>query len=598
MESQLITIAIKNLSIEDFDEISLKAVQIDLLVDSYQETLSFPFEFAQVPSSSFGSNKIFLKFSYKGVVFGTSSVTSKGFFESQYEFQVESTGKQSLSPEKQRPLADPDALMEKTIGKGILSVVLQENQDFVSEIALDLHGVLQGHGEISANTAEHFRVLITGLNFKLKSLFLLQKRLTHAEKQNFSHIKARESLENSLKEANESLKSLEKQQELLLHKADLEKNAIQAQLTQKENDFREKCLVENQLNGEILIQKGKIEQLTKENKNFSDMQAMIDKMLKDFKGLEVERDIFRKDFSNTIKAFECEICAKDLEISEIAQENLQLEKKLQEKGQEIHDLLNKNDEKQRKIEFLTSTQKELEFTIKSYENLEKKSAQMELLSISHQKECVSTQNQLESACKAFSSEIQKLAEEKAFLQSKNIEILENSSKISQSLQEKTSQFRAEQVISQDLRAKSVIIQQKLLNTMDISKIFQQIKYLSTYASEFRDKLVEDNDSLVSISLLQAQDCLNLFRVIGQIRDIIEDRDNEINILRELIAELQSKTVYYPVKDDPVDEAIADYLNSRSEPLPILFIREEYGCYLFGTKRVFIKLENNKITSIF
>ena len=85
-------------------------------------------------------------------------------------------------------------------------------------------------------------------------------------------------------------------------------------------------------------------------------------------------------------------------------------------------------------------------------------------------------------------------------------------------------------------------------------------------------------------------------LIKQIRDIIEDRDGEISLLRELIAELQSKSNYYPIKDDPVDEAIADYINSRSEPMQIQFIREDYGLYLFGTKRVFIKLENSKITS--
>ena len=60
-------------------------------------------------------------------------------------------------------------------------------------------------------------------------------------------------------------------------------------------------------------------------------------------------------------------------------------------------------------------------------------------------------------------------------------------------------------------------------------------------------------------------------------------------------EMQARTVtYVPYKNDPTDAALADYINSRSEPMPVPFTREDKGVYLFGTKRVFIKVENGKI----
>ena len=52
--------------------------------------------------------------------------------------------------------------------------------------------------------------------------------------------------------------------------------------------------------------------------------------------------------------------------------------------------------------------------------------------------------------------------------------------------------------------------------------------------------------------------------------------------------------YIPVKDDPVDVALSEYLNTREDPILVPFTREEEGVYLFGTKRIFIGLENGNM----
>jgi hypothetical protein len=56
---------------------------------------------------------------------------------------------------------------------------------------------------------------------------------------------------------------------------------------------------------------------------------------------------------------------------------------------------------------------------------------------------------------------------------------------------------------------------------------------------------------------------------------------------------RGKPEYVPVKDDPVDAAVASYVNEKGH-LPVSFCRQDEGLYLFGTKRVFIKLENGNI----
>jgi hypothetical protein len=52
--------------------------------------------------------------------------------------------------------------------------------------------------------------------------------------------------------------------------------------------------------------------------------------------------------------------------------------------------------------------------------------------------------------------------------------------------------------------------------------------------------------------------------------------------------------YVPAKDDPADIALAEYLNSLESPVPIKFIRQEGGNYLFGSKKIYIKIENGRI----
>lgn len=61
--------------------------------------------------------------------------------------------------------------------------------------------------------------------------------------------------------------------------------------------------------------------------------------------------------------------------------------------------------------------------------------------------------------------------------------------------------------------------------------------------------------------------------------------------------MKSRTTFYkPAKDDAVDKALAEYLNSQSDrgKLQISFIRQSPGVYEFGSRRVGIKLEGGRL----
>ena len=84
---------------------------------------------------------------------------------------------------------------------------------------------------------------------------------------------------------------------------------------------------------------------------------------------------------------------------------------------------------------------------------------------------------------------------------------------------------------------------------------------------------------------------------------MKDRDSEIERLHDIIVQLKNNTyvpenafIYYPVKDDPLDQKLAMFINNMPYDLrdKMRFEREAEGIYKYGKKRVFMKIEKDQI----
>ena len=55
-------------------------------------------------------------------------------------------------------------------------------------------------------------------------------------------------------------------------------------------------------------------------------------------------------------------------------------------------------------------------------------------------------------------------------------------------------------------------------------------------------------------------------------------------------------VYIPVRTDPIDTKLAEYINNYPDrkKLKIMFMRESEGVYEFGSRKVMVKVERGKI----
>lgn len=78
---------------------------------------------------------------------------------------------------------------------------------------------------------------------------------------------------------------------------------------------------------------------------------------------------------------------------------------------------------------------------------------------------------------------------------------------------------------------------------------------------------------------------------------LRDSESEVDTLKTYIVDLKSRiAVYIPVKNDTIDKKLAEYINNYPDrkKLKIMFMRESEGVYEFGSKRVKVSVQRDKI----
>ena len=104
-------------------------------------------------------------------------------------------------------------------------------------------------------------------------------------------------------------------------------------------------------------------------------------------------------------------------------------------------------------------------------------------------------------------------------------------------------------------------------------------HATSYMAQLEDKVYKSNKT--------ALDLLTNLR----------DREVEVETLKSYIIDLKARiAVYIPVKDCPTDKKLAEYINNYPDrqKLKIMFMRESEGVYEFGSRKVMVKVERDKI----
>ena len=107
-------------------------------------------------------------------------------------------------------------------------------------------------------------------------------------------------------------------------------------------------------------------------------------------------------------------------------------------------------------------------------------------------------------------------------------------------------------------------------------------------------MARDMHELTDTVCMQNKSIHRANETLNQLENAKKEQQFENSNLKRLVHRLKNKPSYIPERDDPVDIALADYLNTVNPRLKVPVQREEAGVYCFGTKRVFVKLEMGKL----
>jgi hypothetical protein len=102
--------------------------------------------------------------------------------------------------------------------------------------------------------------------------------------------------------------------------------------------------------------------------------------------------------------------------------------------------------------------------------------------------------------------------------------------------------------------------------------------------------------MADYSIVQAQHNKAQSDLLTQAADFVKEQSTELEEVKyRLFITKNQGADYKPVKGDNIDEALAQYLSEREEKVALPFIREDREIYTFGTKRIFVRVDQGKIS---
>jgi len=121
----------------------------------------------------------------------------------------------------------------------------------------------------------------------------------------------------------------------------------------------------------------------------------------------------------------------------------------------------------------------------------------------------------------------------------------------------------------------------------------QNKELLESAEKSKHEIITASDYIVDLE----DKCYKANKTSLELLNTLRDTELEAETLKAYVLELKARiAVYIPVKDCAVDQKLAEYINNYPDRqrLKIMFMRESAGVYEFGTRRVMVRVERDKI----
>jgi hypothetical protein len=464
-----------------------------------------------------------------------------------------------------------------------------ENKIIENDLGLEISlRDLESKTHLEKEDLRYFKNLLLGAHEKIKSLELRQKI-------EFTTCVATTSSSNGVTlDYPKIIHTLEQEissQNKIIEKVHLE-NKNHIDLYEKEKMKNKEILGELEgLKLEISVLKGEMVNMISNKRQTANSEGSFFEVIEVKKHIEIELEKLRQQYKKSIEDFSSVTKNYEETIHKLNLDKAELESAKDQALVSNREMKSSNDSLNSTIILLRSELYEKDAKIKILESYSKQSLAQELI-----KENVATlYGKLDADQKRFNEFSRLMRKEKLDLLKKTSDQAEDMLKLKEKLENLDNSLKQEKVKSEDYNNKFILAKKKsLANRVDYD-ISLEVRELRTSSQEIEITMNKQSDYLIRALLELSQKYLFQQRLITKMFKFIQDKDCEICILKgKIVNEQGGMNIYVPEKNDQLDVAMAEYVNTRPNFLEVPFVRIEPGVYLFGSKIVKVKYQNNRI----
>ena len=376
----------------------------------------------------------------------------------------------------------------------------------------------------------------------------------------------------------------------------IERNDAVEALRAEQLKYKEKLAECEQVQNDLQKVKIQFSETQAASANYADMRAEIDTLLDKLNDSEEQRrslqDKIRLQATEFGKQCDEQKQLSDTHIATIAD----LRAQIAALRKQLANSENKQEEDTREKTQLRGEIVRLQGEISIISDKESQLEEIMGLAKDHEISRSTLQTSLNEAVETFNQKLEEITNINKDLQETKTNIQGTLIEVENTLELKNEQLGDLNRENYEMSGNIASLEQLLCVREDMQQLVEDLQNQNTMYCSIKDQLMKELDFATDYLLTQTEKTLSGHRVAKKLKDVVDDKKIEVECLRRIVQELQSKggTGYVATRDDPIDSALAEYINTRERPLDVPFTREQNGTYLFGSKRVFIKIENGKI----
>lgn len=450
-------------------------------------------------------------------------------------------------------------------------------------------------GGLNAQEAEHLRTLVIGLNEKLRSLQLLQREVQNMRAKLQDSFTARRTLQASIETTTKQLKDQADKQDQVHAQLIKDRERAVEGLRRQHMQWKDLCQKEEALESQLALANAELQKHSAEAENFAEMQAHIRRLQAELKLSEQQREQLRTQYLQSLKDFEGRYQELQESIESLTNNKSALQVSLREASQELAEQRKRNDNLASENLKLRADITHMESDIQNISDESKQLTNAHKLALDHEAAAERLQEALHRSSQNFEANLQELKSHNEELLQQKVDLDTHLSTLENELQVKVDQVNDLTRSKFQLAAERQTLQQLLLVRNDLEQINTELKHKADLNSDLQQQLLKELLIVSNYLLALSEQTFTSKRSVLALKDQLLAKEEEAIQLQQLLKTMQQKrALYIPYPNDPVDQALAAYLNSRPEELLVPLVREAAGAYKYGQRQVNVSVTDDRL----